>query len=358
MINVLIVDDSFVSQKALEHALSTSPDIRIAAKVSDGAQALDALTRNQVDIVTMDLFLRHENGLSVTKQIMETQATPVLIVTSADTSDPSLIYEAMQSGALEVVPKPPSLKNPSYDKYCRKITRLVRTLSGVPVVHHIAPGSARNRRPRLDSDDSGLLTPRGASRVGVPSCRHTRFDALILGASTGGPPLVARILESIPKDFPLPIVLLQHMASGFISSFAKWLEDVTAHRICVVEESATLEPAVVYLPGENRHFVFATPTRVRTTMRSEDEFNCPSIDETFKSAARVLGSRALAVIMTGMGRDGAAGLAQMKASGAVTVAQEPSTCLIDSMPKNAIEHKGARHVLSPDEIARFIARTV
>lgn len=355
MTRVLIVDDSAVSRAALRLALQTDPKIEIVAEADDGASAHLALATHSPDLVTMDVFLQRENGLDITQQIMSAAPCPVLIVTAADTSDPGLIYRAIEAGALEVWSKPPSPFHRKYADYCRQLTRLVRALSTVPVTHRRPFASRAERAPQQQPArvENGCAT-QGAVARRTPDSGGPQV--LILGASTGGPPVVAELIRRLDPDFVLPVVLIQHMANGFLSSFATWLQGVCGRKVNIVRTRDQLRPGEVFLPEEDRHLVFVSGQAVETTPEPSNGLHRPSIDITFHSAAAQLGAKALAVLLTGMGKDGAAGLLALRRQSATTIAQELATCTIDSMPRNAIKLSAACHVASPEAIPDLLRR--
>jgi two-component system chemotaxis response regulator CheB len=344
MRKVLIVDDSETARVALRVALEADPEILVVGEAENGEQALSAIRRTGPDLVTMDLFLRRENGLDVTRSIMRQCARPILLVTSADTRSPELIYQAMDSGVLEVSAKLPAPHHPDYEQRRRRLQRLVKTLSRVPVVRrHSRPG-------RAESVTEGPAPGRVAAVSRPPA-----VQCIVVGASTGGPPALHAVLSELPHPFPLPIVVVQHLANGFVIGFAQWLQSSTGHEVQVVSEQTELEAGKVYLPADDRHLTFSSARTLSPSDADPVNHNRPSVDVLFESTALSLGNRAAAVIMTGMGRDGTQGMKALAGRGCLTIAQEPSSCVVDSMPRSAIEARCVSHVLGLSGISQKLA---
>jgi two-component system chemotaxis response regulator CheB len=301
----------------------------------------------------MDVYLQKENGLDVAAELMREQAVPILAVTAANPEHPDLVYRAMEAGVLDVCAKLPSPDAAAYPVRRAALVRLVRALSRVPVVHRrisVRPSTplvpARGRppsippRPGLPKDLAAPTTPR-------------RTEWLLLGASTGGPKLVCEMLKALPR-LRVPIVVVQHITRGFTGGFAEWLGIDTGRRVEVVQEPRVAEANVAYVPADGQDLEIRSGQMLAPVAALSSELG-PSVDVLFASAARCYGANVLAVLMTGMGRDGAAGLSALDCAGAVTVAQEPTTCVVDSMPRSAITVGAARHVLAPKQIVRLIA---
>ncbi len=322
MITVLIVDDLSTARTALRLALEAEPDIKVVAEASGGSEALRLIERWQPALVTMDLFLRRENGLDVAAKIMAASPRPILIVTSADTSDKGLVFRAVEAGVLDVAAKLPSPRSPGYEQQRKRLVRLMKSLSKVPVVRRFRPAKPASEPP-----------PR--PRVRIPKS-EAGFQMLLIGTSTGGPPALAALLDQLRAPFPLPIAVVQHMAVGFMAGFADWLRQVTGHPIVNVGRRTRPLPGTVYLPPDDHHLRLSSPQMIEPSAEPPHDYQRPSVDILFKSAAVHLGSRAIGVILTGMGGDGSQGMLALLRAGALTIAQDPETCVVSSMPQQAI----------------------
>lgn len=335
-VRVLIVDESPAAREAIARAVSSVPDVlQVVGSAASGTDALSQLTRLRPDIVTMSLRLGHEDGLTLVSRIMATQPVPILVIAALDGGDPALAFRAVEAGAVDVLPRLPAPAHPSYERQRRRLIRLLETLAGVPVVtrRHAAPVHKLQRSP--------------------PSAKQARLVAI--GASTGGPPIIQEILTALPRPFPLPIAIVQHMAEGFGADFAAWLSSTTGHRVTICDREVELLPGAVYLAPDDAHLVLTAALRLAPSGEDLHRLHRPSIDVLFASVASRLGAGVVGVLLTGMGRDGAAGLAALERAGAVTIAQEPSTCVVDSMPMAAMAVGGAAAVMTPADIGGFLA---
>ena len=354
-VRVLIVDDSATARVSLRQAFSEEPAIEVVGEVARGAEVLGQVRRLRPDLVTMDVYLHAENGLDVAAAVMAEHAVPILAVTAANPENPDLVYRAMAAGVLEVCAKLPSPQAATYPARRAELIRIVRALARVPVVRRWISVRPSTGPP---SSASGVRAPVGiAQQRPVPadlaqSIVH-RAEWLLLGASTGGPQLVCDILKTLPR-LVVPIVVVQHITRGFTDGFAEWVATSVGRSVEVVHEPCVAQPNVVYVPSDGHNVELRSSKLLAPASPSSDAFT-PSIDVLFASAARHVGPGAVAVLMTGMGRDGAAGLLDLERAGATTVAQTPSTCVVDSMPRTAIDLGAARFVLPPKDIARFIA---
>jgi two-component system chemotaxis response regulator CheB len=341
MIRVLIVDDSDTARQALRLALESDSELCVVGEASDGDSALAKIQELGPDIVTMDVYLRRENGIDVVAEIMEHCPCPVLMVTAADLHHGEVSYAATLAGALDVMPKLPAPTHPAYADRSRMLIRLVKALAAVPVVH-IRRRPKSDRKQLYDRPLSGLLRRWGNVR------------ALAIGASTGGPPVVSTLLASVGTPMRLPVLLVQHISPGFIAGFAAWLAGTAGHAVRVVDGPEQLLPDTVYIPTEDRHLVLQNPDTVATTLDAPVAFNRPSVDVLFNSVATHLGTNAVGVLCTGMGKDGAEGLAALRQAGAYTIVQSPDTCAVGGMPQSAINLGAAEQVMSPSAIGRFL----
>jgi two-component system chemotaxis response regulator CheB len=347
---VLVIDDSRTARAALRAALTRDREIDVVGEAADGTEARKLIERLKPQLITMDVFLRAESGLDLTAAIMRTAPTPIVVVTAADAKDASLVFRAMQAGALDVCAKLPSPTHPDYAARCTRLIRTIKTLQNVPVVHRwraAPPGH--------------LAAPSMPAPITVPQPRAgaSARAMLLLGASTGGPPVLAKLLRQLPKPFPAPIVLVQHMVPGFVPAFAKWLAEETGHSVRLVTQPCEPNAGVVYLSGDEQHLVVEPGPVVRTIQEAPRGFHRPSIDVLFESAAASsVAARFIGVLLTGMGSDGARGLLSLRQAGAHTIAQEPKSCAVASMPEQAIALDAAQRVLTPEALPAAITSSL
>jgi two-component system chemotaxis response regulator CheB len=334
-LRVLIVDDSPVAIDILTRALEAEGDIRVIGTAADGREAARRVDELRPDLVAMDVNMPVMNGLDAVDKIMATHPTPILLLTS----DPARhvekgCFEALSRGALDLVDKV-TLAEASGQAWLRDHVRLLAT---VPVV--------RRRRARHPPTPAAGYVPGGAGVGGVG-----------IVASTGGPPAVTRILRALPPDFPLPIVVVQHLAPGFASSLISWLAGETGLTVRAAEHGARLEGRTVYVAPDAAHATVRAGDRLHLDARGAPvDGHRPSGTLLLDSMARLWRRRAVGVVLTGMGSDGAQGLLAIRRAGGVTIAQDEASSAVFGMPRAARDAGAAEHVLPPGEIARLLKR--
>lgn len=355
MIKVLIVDDSPSARLALRKAIERDHELLVVGEAATGAQSLELCGRLDPDIVTLDLFLGEENGLDVASTIMHTRPRPLVIVTGADPTTPWITYRAIERGALEVLGKLPAPNDPAYARRAQDLTRTLKCLAQVPTIHRERGWPAQKGLPAQPPPDRRA----GAAAPGAPpAARSTPPRIVLVGASTGGPPVVQKLLGVLPPPLPVPLVVVQHISEGFAVGFASWLGDLSGHPTSVITEPRRLEAGTVYVAADEHDAVFRSTSEVEPAPSEPRATICPSISRLFASGARTFGSTALAVLLTGMGRDGAEGLAALAAAGAQTAVQAPETCVVPSMPESAIRLGAAAYVLPPPALGAWLARSL
>jgi two-component system, chemotaxis family, protein-glutamate methylesterase/glutaminase len=352
MIKIVIVDDSRTARMAMRQALETDPDILVVGEAATGDEALSLMSKYNPDLVTMDVYLEDENGLDVAASIMAENPRPIVAITGINPSNPRLVYQALERGVLEVFPKLPSMGSRHYNKQRTALVRLIKTLAEVPVLHL----AGRKIKKIKERQTGQSVSP--STMTDTRSPRRSRSKILLIGASTGGPPVVCSVLQALPKDFALPIVVVQHISEGFGSGFATWLGQMIKRPTLLVEHAIEPKTNTVYVAPDSKSIKFTSSNHLSPTAPIPADLIQPSINRLFVSGAKYFGSSAIAVLLTGMGRDGAVGMKSLYDEGAYTIAQSLDTCAVDSMPKNAIALEAVDAVLAPSEIAQAITRKV
>jgi len=345
MIKVLIVEDSLVIQEFLTAMLSSDPEIQVVGTAPNGAAALEAVKLHRPDVITMDIHMPKMNGFDATRRIMETHPTPIVIVSgSTSLKELTTTFRAMESGALSVVQRPAGVGHPDHEVTAKELIQTVKLMAEVKVVRRWA-----RPQPELRSKETVALA---RLRPSAP------IRIVAIGASTGGPLVIRDILAGLPEDFPAPVLIVQHMASGFIQGFAEWLTHSGGFPVHVAAHGETPRPGHAYLaPDEFQMGVEAGGHIILSRDEPENGLR-PSVSYLFRSVAHHFGPQAVGVLLTGMGKDGAEELKLMKEKGAITIAQDQESCVVYGMPGEAVKLDAAAHVLSSDKVATALISLV
>lgn len=335
-IKVLVADDSTVTRMFLVHLLESDPRIRVVGAVSDGQAALDFVIDSKPDVVLMDIHMPKLDGFEATRLIMETVAVPIIICSAAaNTKDMDIAFRAMEAGAIACIEKPIGREHGDFEALAAHLLETVRLMSEVKVVRR----SVRTRAAPLQKTE--LQAPVEIKVIGV-------------GASTGGPPVLQTILAALPKDFSVPLLVVQHIARGFVTGMAEWLNQTTSLQVRIASHGVYPKAGHVYLAPDDFHMGVGVGGEIILTREEPENHLRPSVAFLFRSLAAVHGPNALGLLLTGMGKDGAAELKTMKDRGAITIAQDKDSSVVHGMPGVAIALGGATHVLAPDRIANAL----
>jgi two-component system chemotaxis response regulator CheB len=341
MIKVLIVEDSSTVQELLVHILGADPEVRVVGTATNGEEALEAVKQERPDVITMDIHMPKMDGLEATRRIMETSPVPIVIVSgSSNPKEVATTFRAMEAGALAVVPRPRGIGHPDHESTAAELLQTVKLMSEVKVVR-------RWPQYRGRTSEVGVSLPAEVEHKIAPS----EIRLVAIGASTGGPLVIQTILSDLPGSFPVPILLVQHMVADFIPGFAEWLNETVRLPVHVASEGADLLPGHVYVAPGGFQMRANQNMKIVLTRGESENGHCPSASHLFRSVTQVFGSRAVGVLLTGMGKDGAEELRFMKERGAVTIAQDKETSVVHGMPGEAIRLDAATYVLPAGKIA-------
>ena len=331
-VRVLMCEDSAAHAEALRRMLEYGGDIRVAAVCGTAEEAISMLPRIAPDLLTMDVELPGMGGIEAVGEIMSSRPLPILVLAGGAGPGSGLAAAALAAGALDILGKDHlDLLDPA-GPAGTAFRHRVMVLSRVRVIHH--------PRARL-----------GASGGPVPARR-----AWVIGvcASVGGPQVLASLLDALPADYPIPILVVQHIAAGFTDGLVRWLDRAVRVPVGVAVPGARTSPGVWFAP-EGGHLTLAASGRLSLDRHTVAGHHCPSGDVLLTSVAAAAGKAAVAVVLTGMGRDGAAGAAEVRRRGGLAIAQDEQSSAVFGMPKAAID-LGVTMVLSPERIAACLLR--
>ncbi len=336
MIRVLVAEDSAVVREYLLYLLEEAEGFSVAGAARDGLDAVEQVKRLKPDVILMDVHMPRMNGYDATRRIMEEVPTPIVMISASFNRDElGMTFEALKAGALTVLEKPGGPDHPQQTEQARQLVETLRLMAEVKVIR---------RWPRRSDPAPSLDAP-----------TDRRIHIIAVGASTGGPAVIAEILEKLPRDFKIPLLLVQHIAPGFVGGLAEWLNGQTMLTVKLAEAGEPVRPGTVYLAPDQSQMGVSRDGRIHLTngKAAEDGFS-PSASYLFRSVAEAYQGSAAGILLTGMGRDGAAGLLRLRQLGGLTVAQDKESSVIFGMPAEAVRLGAAEYVLSPDEIAVLI----
>lgn len=343
-VRVMVVEDSLVVRQLLVHIIASDPRLVVAAAVSSAEEALQEIGRVQPDVVSMDIRLPGMDGLEATRRIMSEHPTPIVVIAdSIEDSSLKISMNALRAGALTVVEKPVGLSSANYAGIASTICTQLYIMSQVPVVRQrsFAPWREKSTMtaPTRDREWS-LMRP---SIMGIV-------------ASTGGPPALAKVLGALPEDFPLPILVVQHMGAPFMEGFASWLNGLMPLKVRLAQDQEIPTAGHVYVAPGDRHLLLSPAGTLKVSGAPPLSNQRPSATMLFRSMARSVGRRGLGVILTGMGEDGAQGLVELRQAGGYGLAEDESTAVVYGMPAAASRMGGVNVSLPLDLIASRILR--
>lgn len=345
-IRVLVIEDSLTVRRHLVSLLTADPTCEVVGESADGQEAALLCQALRPDVVTLDMMLQRSSGVEVTEQIMAYCPTPIVIVSASINRGEALkTLHALAAGALEVIEKPRGADTDG--AWARAFVETIRIASRIKVVTHV-------RGMRRAPDEARAEAP---AALTVPVEQAPRRRLIAVGASTGGPTAVTAVLGNRKHPISLPVLLVIHIGRPFGAALADWLRTAVPIPSSQAEDGEPLpaphEPRVLVAPAD-RHLVVRNH-RIRLTSDAERNGCRPSVDVLFDSVAREIGPGAVGCLLTGMGRDGAAGLLAMKRAGAMTFAQDEASSVVFGMPKEAIHLGAASRVVGLQEMARQLS---
>jgi two-component system chemotaxis response regulator CheB len=354
---VLVVDDSAFMCKVLETIFNADEQLQVVGKARDGREAIALAETLKPDVITMDLNMPHLDGLQATAHIMTSNPRPIVVVSSETREGAASTLKALELGAIEFVTKPSGGIDLDMQSVKEDLLRKVRMAAKVRVV--------RTASRMVNGVQSLAAKPRPANPTPRPTTPATnfssdmRFPVVVLAASTGGPATVMRMAPGFTRDFPAAVFLVQHMPASFTSQYALQLAEFTNIRVKEAEHNESVQPGVLYICPGGHHLRVAPTGRIQLDAATgRIDGYLPNIDVTMESVAAFAGAMSIAVVLTGMGCDGARGARAIKTAGGLVLAQDEATSVIFGMPDEAIKTGVVEQVLAIDDIYPAIERRV
>jgi two-component system, chemotaxis family, protein-glutamate methylesterase/glutaminase len=335
-IKVLLVEDSLIALELLQRILRDSAEVEIVGTARNGREALELIPTLNPHVICTDLHMAPIDGLELTKEVMAKFPRPILVISnSVQEDDTRNIFGLLQAGAVDIFPKPMSGDYTEYEQVKQRLLAKIQMLSQVTV-------KARSLSPRHSLDPSAIAQdPNG-------------LKAIAIGASTGGPQAIHKMLTALPQNFSAPIICAQHIGDGFLAGLINWLKEDAQLNVKIAQIGEIPVPNTVYFAPERAHLEFDAEGKFIYSNFTAATGTCPSIDALFRAVARRYGSGSASILLTGMGNDGIAGTEAVAAAGGLTIAQSEQSCLVFGMAKLAIATGKVNQVLNVEEIAPFL----
>lgn len=343
-IHVFLAEDSQTVRHHLASIIAETPDMRVVGEARNGQEAINMVAELRPHVVSMDINMPKLDGLDATRHIMANSPTPIVVVSSFLETDVQLSLQAIEAGALAVVNKPLAQQHPAYSDEKQHLLKTLRAMAGVKVI------SRRQRKyPKRKTTEM----------IAVKDNDTHHPELIVIGASTGGPNALFHLLKELPAELPVPIIIVQHMPSEFIEGLATWLNSATPLDVVIASDDMRIERGMVILASGTKHLTVKRHgklLRTRYCDADEDSRYIPSVDALFQSVAQVVGKNALAVMLTGMGDDGASGLLAIHQAGGHTLVQDEQSSTVFGMPRAAIEIGAAQNIVPLSKLATKILK--
>lgn len=339
-IEVLIIDDSPSSQELLSFIIKSDSDLRLQRCIKNEKACLELLKELAPTVIVI-------NSTSATKDLFKViqhymRATPTSIIAVCNSFlGPAFIsnFQAISAGAVDVLKKPVSFKDPHYETCAQTIIRAIKMAAHVkwPSSYHETPFSTLTSHAQQEALQEFKQLP--------------KIEAIAIGASFGGPQALEAIFSLIPSNFPIPFFVVQHISAGFTKGLVDWLQEITSLHVQLAKDRTLAKPGSIYVAPEHLHMEIGKGGFIHLVDSLPEKGLRPSVGHLFRSMAHSFGPKGIGIILTGMGKDGVEDLLKMKLAGALTIAQDPITSLLFGMPKEAIAIKAAKYVMSLQQIA-------
>ncbi len=337
-IKVLVVDDSALMRRMISDILNSNPYTEVIGTARNGQEALEKVNNLNPDVITLDIRMPDMSGLDVLYEVMRKNPTPVIVISAYTKIGNHDSVKAFEYGAVDVIQKPSGPISLDLNSIKDEIIRLVRTAAVAEIKNLILKKSKKITKELPESE-----------------------KILVIGASTGGPPAIRTVLSAFPKDFPTPILVIQHMHEGFTKTFAERLNQICRIEVKEAEDGDVLKDGFAYVAPGGYHLEIkrlGNKIIIKLTKKPPVHALRPCMDVTLESVANIYRENTIAVILTGMGKDGTEGMKLVKQKGGKTIAQDEKTSVIFGMPRSAIESGCVDYVLPIEKISEGILKVL
>lgn len=359
-IRVLIAEDSRVNQELLKGLLAVDPVFEVVGVVTNGRDAVDFVSRIRPDIISMDIFMPGMDGLEATRLIMQRTPVPIVIVSSLyNPSEARLSFSILEAGALTILPRPNGPGHPLYHQTARDYRHTLRVMSKVAVKALPRFSSLPGIRGTANGKEqtgkkTGSILPANDPKSSMPGNNADSYQIIAIGASAGGPQVIQSILKNLDSNLPVPVMIVQHIDLNFAEGYVEWLNATSSLRVNTACNGMPLLPGQVYIPPGDHHLGLLGRGIAAVKRTPEEKGLRPAVGVLFRDVLRFYGKNSVAILLTGMGTDGAPEMKLMRDAGVYTIAQDAESSLVHGMPGEAIRLNGACRILNPSDIVKEI----
>jgi len=341
MIKILIVDDSDTEIAILKSMFNKEKDMEVIACAKNGKEAIEMSLKCKPDLIAMDICMPVLGGIEAIRVILSKQPIPIVVISSnLDDTTLNTTYEALEAGALSVLEKPINIHSEKFKKDKKNIIDTIRSMSEIKVIQRRTFGLKKSNLPLISTH------------------HQKKYELIGIGTSVGGPQALKVILSRLTENFPIPIVIVQHMTPGFISGYAKWLDKYTSLKIKEAENNEILKSSFVYLAPDHFYLEIVRDGifnyKVKLVKRHLLSGFCPSVDHLLQSITNAVGENSIGILLTGMGSDGAKGLLEIKNKKGLTLIQDADSSVVFGMPKVALSMNAVDKIIKLENISDYL----
>ncbi|KEI03845.1 protein-glutamate methylesterase/protein-glutamine glutaminase [Clostridium botulinum] len=353
-IKVIVVDDSALMRKIISDIINSQNDMEVISTARNGQDLMNKLQKESPDVITLDIEMPKMDGIETLKAMQKEKLNiPSIMLSSVSKTGTALTMDCLQKGAFDFIPKPSGAISLDIEKVGEELIKKIRLAKSHSACK--SKNDLKNVRTLNANDDNKKTLTRNVSNM-RRSRRSSKIEAVVIGASTGGPKALYKVITELPEKLNIPIFVVQHMPVGFTKAFAERLDINSKIKVVEATEEEIIQKNVVYVAKGGLHMEVGMDKKIHLVSEPPIWGVRPAVDKLFISASKLYGPNILSVVLTGMGKDGADGTRIIKDNGGTTISQEKSTCTIYGMPKAACETGKVDEVLPIDEIAEAIIK--
>lgn len=362
-IKIIVVDDSAFMRKAISDMIESESNFEVIAKFRDGRELVEKVEKYNPDLITLDVHMRDLDGLATLKELKRLGKNyPVIMLSSSTTEGSELTLECLDNGAISFITKPSGSISLDIAKVKNNLIEQIKSITSNVNSRKKLTSLETNKNNQITNNEIGLNNPniikeKTIHRVSSIT-KNKKIDAVVIGASTGGPKALQEVLTKLPENLGVPVFVVQHMPEGFTKVFSERLDKACKMKVVEAAEGMRISNDTIYIAKGGQHMTVGSNNLIHLNEEPPIWGVRPAVDKLFNSAIKVYRGNLISVILTGMGRDGADGTANIKDNGGITISEDKSTCTIYGMPKAAFETGKVDLVAPLNEIAENIVKII